>query len=656
MMLIPTICPFCGVGCGLLLEVENGKVVRVIPEKNHIVSKGKICGKGATAHKTLYLSGRLTKPLKRVGDSFVETSWDQALDEIAEKLLKIKEKYSDKAIAIYGGCQNTLEEVYVMSKLIRFLGSNNVDSCARICHEPSATALKETVGIGASGTSVEEIPNAKVVVITGEQITESHPVLTEYLVEAKKHGTKIIVIDPRFTKTAKLADLYIPVIQGTDVYLYNAVGNYLIQKGLYDEKFIKTRTKGFEEYAKTVSRYTLEEAEKITGVPKDLIIKFAEMITNKPTIFSWGLGLSEGGGVNAVRAFLNLMLLTGNVGIKGGGPIVYRGQSNVQGSGDLLKPWVLPNGALNEENAKKLGEIWGFEVPIEKGLTVTDALLTENDIRAVILVNYNVAHSLPNKTKVINRLKEMDLVVALDSYMTDTAKLAHYVLPVAMWAESEGSVVSLDRLVKWRYKAVEPPGEAKQTLWILSELAKRVGLEVPKDPKAVFEEMKRVVPLYSSLRLEDVMDHSKNSRYPNGEAVLYENKFYTADGFAHFIPVEYRPIDRKGLVLITGRVVTKYNTDTLTSYMNGEEDVIYLSADDMREMGIKDGEEVIVRSECGEITAKAKSDSSLRKGSAFMINSSDLVNYVVCDILDPETRIPYYKSTSVVVIPKSAVH
>ena len=655
-MLIPTICPFCGVGCGLLLEVENGKVVRVIPEKNHIVSKGKICGKGATAHKTLYLSGRLTKPLKRVGDSFVETSWDQALNEIAEKLLKIKEKYSGKAIAIYGGCQNTLEEVYVMSKLIRFLGSNNVDSCARICHEPSATALKETVGIGASGTSVEEIPNAKVVVITGEQITESHPVLTEYLVEAKKHGTKIIVIDPRFTKTAKLADLYIPVIQGTDVYLYNAVGNYLIQKGLYDEKFIKTRTKGFEEYAKTVSRYTLEEAEKITGVPKDLIIKFAEMITNKPTIFSWGLGLSEGGGVNAVRAFLNLMLLTGNVGIKGGGPIVYRGQSNVQGSGDLLKPWVLPNGALNEENAKKLGEIWGFEVPIEKGLTVTDALLTENDIRAVILVNYNVAHSLPNKTKVISRLKEMDLVVALDSYMTDTAKLAHYVLPVAMWAESEGSVVSLDRLVKWRYKAVEPPGEAKQTLWILSELAKRVGLEVPKDPRAVFEEMKRVVPLYSSLRLEDVMDHSKNSRYPNGEAVLYENKFYTADGFAHFIPVEYRPIDRKGLVLITGRVVTKYNTDTLTSYMNGEEGVIYLSTDDMREMGIKDGEEVIVRSECGEITAKAKSDSSLRKGSAFMINSSDLVNYVVCDILDPETRIPYYKSTSVVVIPKSAIH
>ena len=651
-MITSTICPFCGVGCGLLLDVENGKVVRVIPEKDHIVSKGKICGKGATAHKTLYLPGRLTRPLKKVGDSFVEVGWDEALSEIAERIKEVKEKYGGKAIAIYGGCQNTLEEVYLMSKLTRFLGSNNVDSCARICHEPSATALKEVVGIGASGTSAEEIPNAKVLVIAGEQITESHPVLTEYLMEAKKHGTKIIIIDPRFTKTAKLADLYIPVNQGTDIYLYNAVGNYLIQNGLYDEKFVKSRAKGFEEYVRNVSRYTLEEAEKVTGVPKELIIKFAEMITTKPTIFSWGLGLSEGGGVNAVRAFLNLMLLTGNVGMKGAGLIVYRGQSNVQGSGDLLKPWILPNGPLNEENARKLGELWGFEIPLEKGLTVTDALLTENDIRAVILVNYNVAHSLPNKSKVIKRLKEMDLVVVLDSYMTDTAKLAHYVLPIAMWAESEGSVVSLDRLVKWRYKAVDPPGEAKQSLWVLAELSERLGLKASKDPKVVFEEMKKVVKLYSSLKLEDVMDHSKNSRYPNGEAVLYENKFYTSDGFAHFIPVEYRQINRKGIILITGRIVTKYNTDTLTTFMNGEEDVVYLNAEDMKEMGIKEGQEVILKSECGEVTVKAKSDASLKRGHAFMINSSDLVNYVVCDLLDPETRIPYYKSTEVVILPK----
>jgi formate dehydrogenase major subunit len=653
--LIPTICPFCGVGCGLLLEVKDGKAVRVVPEKDHIVSRGKVCGKGAGAHKSLYLEGRLTKSLKRVGSGFVEISWDQALREIAEKLLEIREEYGGKAIAIYGGCQNTLEEVYLMSKLARFLGSNNVDSCARVCHEPSATALKEVVGIGASGTSVEEIPKAKVVVIAGEQITESHPVITDYVMEAKKNGTKVVVIDPVYTKTAKLADLFLQINQGTDVYLYNAVGNYLIQTGLYDREFVERRTKGFEEYFKTVSKYTLEEAERVTGIPKEKIVEFARLISQKGVIFSWGLGLSEGGGVNAVRAYLNLMLLTGNVGFEGAGPIVYRGQSNVQGSGDLLKPWALPNGALTPENAERLSKLWGFPVPLEPGLTVTDALLTENEIRAVILVNFNVAHSLPNKGKVVERLKKMDLVVVLDAYMTDTARLAHYVLPVAMWAESEGSVVSLDRLVKWRFKAIDPPGEARQAIKVLADLANLLGLRVSGDPKEVFEEMREAVPLYRNLKLEDVMDHSKNSRYPNGETVLYTEKFLTPDGYAHFRPVEYRQLDRRGegFILVTGRTVTHYNTATLTKFMKPLEEAVYLNPEDMTEMGLKAGQEVIVRSSCGEVKVKAYPSEAVKRGYAFMYNSLDSVNYVVCDILDPETRIPYYKSTAVKVVPIS---
>ena len=651
--LVPTICPFCGVGCGLLLEVEDNKVMRVVPEKEHVLSRGKVCGKGAGAHKSLYLPGRLTKPLKRIGEKFVEVSWGEALDEIAGKLREIRERYGGKAIAIYGGCQNTLEEVYVMSKLVRFLGSNNVDSCARICHEPSATALKEVVGLGGSGTSVEEFLNAKVIVIAGEQITESHPVITDYLLEAKKKGVKIVVIDPRFTKTARFADLFLQVNQGTDVYLYNAVGNYLIQNGLIDEEFIKTRTKGFEDYAKVVSKYILEEAEKVTGIPKEKIVEFAKLISQKGVIFSWGLGLSEGGGVNAVRAYLNLMLLTGNVGFEGAGPIVYRGQSNVQGSGDLLKPWVLPNGPLNWENAKALSKIWGFEIPTEPGLSVTDAFLSENDIRAVILVNFNVAHSLPNKAKVMEKLKKLDLLIVLDAYMTDTAKFAHYVLPVAMWAESEGSVVSLDRLVKWRFKAVNPPGEAKQTLEVLADLAGRLGLKVSKDPKEVFEEMKEVVPTYGNLQLAEVMDHSKDSRYPVNEKVLYKEKFLTPDGFAHFRPVEYREPERRGegLILVTGRVVTHYNTNTLSLFMGKPEEVVYLNPKDMERLGVKEGQEVVVESACGKAVVKAKASSELKEGHAFMVNSSDLVNFVVCDIEDPETRIPFYKSTAVKVYP-----
>ena len=655
MPLVPSICPYCGVGCGLLLDVECGKVVRVIPNRNHVLSKGKVCGKGASAHKSLHLPSRLTRPLKRVGGSFIEVSWDEALNEIADKIKEIREKHGGKAIAIYGGCQNTLEEVYLMSKLVRFLGSNNVDSCARVCHEPSATALRETVGVGASGTSVEEMVNAKVIVIAGEQLTESHPVLVDYLLKAKERGAKVVVIDPVLTKTARYATLFLQVNQGTDVYLYNAVANYLIQNDLYDKEFVMKRTKGFEDYVRVVSKYTIVEAEKVTGVPKGKIIEFAELISQKGVIFSWGLGLSEGGGVDAVRAYLNLMLLTGNVGFSGAGPIVYRGQSNVQGSGDILKPWQLPNGPLTPENAERLSRLWGFPVPLERGLTVTDALLNDNSVRAMILVNFNVAHSMPNRAKVIRRLRELDLLVVLDAYMTETAELAHYVLPVAMWAESEGSVTSLDRLVKWRFKAVDPPGEARQTLFVLADLGERLGLRTSRDPREVFEEMKEVVPLYSKLSLADVMDHSKNSRYPNGELVLYSEKFLTKDGFAHFVPVEYREIDRRGigLVLITGRVVTHYNTDSLSRYMGDIEEAIYLNPEDMRELGIREGQEVLVRSQCGEARVKARKMEGLKRGFAFMPNSLDSVNYVVCDVLDPETRIPLYKSTAVTVTPLS---
>ncbi|MCQ4336880.1 MAG: formate dehydrogenase subunit alpha, partial [Sulfolobales archaeon] len=219
----------------------------------------------------------------------------------------------------------------------------------------------------------------------------------------------------------------------------------------------------------------------------------------------------------------------------------------------------------------------------------------------------------------------------------------------------EGSVTSLDRLVKWRFKAVDPPGEARQTLFVLADLGERLGLRTSRDPKEVFEEMKEVVPLYSKLSLADVMDHSKNSRYPNGELVLYSEKFLTKDGFAHFVPVEYREIDRrgKGLVLITGRVVTHYNTDSLSRYMGDIEEAIYLNPEDMKELGIREGQEVLVRSQCGEARVKARKMEGLKRGFAFMPNSMDSVNYVVCDVLDPETRIPLYKSTAVTVTPLS---
>ena len=646
---VKSICPYCGVGCGLKLEVINNIIVRTTPDPSHVVSKGHICGKGSTAHEPIYSWDRILYPLKKEKGVFIRISWDQAIKEISEKLLEIKRKYGEQAIGFYGGCQNTLEEVYSFMKLARAFGTNNVDSCARLCHDPSAIALKQTVGVGASATSVTEIPKAKVLVISGESITDSHPVLSQYLLELKKNGGKIVVIDPRVTGTAKIADLHLQINPGTDVFLYNAVANYLIQHDLIDKKFLEERVENFEEFKKFVSSYTIEEAEKITGVEKEKILEFAKLISQKPVIFSWGLGLTESEGVSAVKAYINLALITGNVGIDGAGLIVYRGQANVQGSGDIIKPDVFPNGPMNEENALELMKVWGFKPPTWKGKTVTEAFL-EGGLKAVVLMNFNVAKSFPNLSKVRKILESLELLVVIDPFMTETAKYAHYVLPSAMWAEKEGSVTSLDRLVKWRFKAVDPPGEAKPELEIISMLANKLGFKgFSSDPKAVFLEMKEVVKLYSNLNLEDVMDYSKPSRYPVNDTVLYRDKFYTPSGKARLALVKEKELE-KGLVLITGRTVTRYNTDELinrTPGLSSFKPLLFINPKDAERLGLERGDLVKITSKCGSTILPVAITNDVKEGTVFAYSHDPYINYVVCDDLDEDSKTPRYKYTVV---------
>ncbi|MCG3108205.1 Formate dehydrogenase subunit alpha [Metallosphaera sp. J1] len=644
-----SICPYCGVGCGLILEVDNNLIMRLYPDQDHVVSRGHICGKGSTAHEPGNSWDRLLYPLKREKDVMVRTSWDNALQEIATKLLEIRKRYGPEAIGFYGGCQNTLEEGYTMMKLARALGTNNVDSCARVCHDPSATALKEMVGLGATSTSVTEIPRSKALVIVGESLTESHPVLVQYLSLLKKNNGKIAVIDPRTTGTAKMADLHLKSRPGTDIYLFNAVANFLISNNLYDRKFVEDRVDGFEEFSRLIKSYTIQEAERITGIEQHIIVEFARLISQKPVIFSWGLGLTQTGGPKAVRSLINLALLTGNVGIDGAGLLVYRGQTNVQGSGDLIKPNVFPNGPMALETAKELEKIWGFLPPMREGKTVTEALLG-SDMKAIVLMNFNPAVSFPNRRKVENFLKSLELLVVMDPFMTETAKLAHYVLPSAMWTEKEGSVTSLDRIVKWRFKAASPPGEVKEELEILSLLADRLELKgFSRDPKEVFKEMKTVAKTYSNLTLDQVMDYSTPSRYPENDTVLYRTRFYTSNGKAK-LKFEEQPEPKSGLILITGRAVTRYNTDEMISRTPGFSQlapVIYLNLKDAQRLGIRDNDLVKVTSRCGMAILNARISPDVLEGTVFAYMHVRSINNVVCDELDPETKTPRYKYTEV---------
>ena len=646
-----SICPFCGVGCGLELMAVNNIVVGVKPVPEHVVSRGHLCGKGSVAHEALTAWDRLYYPLKKVKGELERTSWEDSIKYTIESIKNIQKKYGKDSVAFYGGCQNSLEEVYLLQKLARALGTNNVDSCARVCHDPSAKALKEIVGVGAGSNSATEIPKAKVVVVAGESVTDSHPVLIQYFLEAKEKGTKIILIDPRNTRFASFADLHLKIKPRSDIFLFNAVANYLIQNNMIKPDFIAARTEGYEKYKENVSKYTLELAVEQTGLAEKNIIEFAKYISEDKVIFSWGLGLTESTGTKGIKSYLSLPLLTGNMGKEGAGVIVYRGQTNVQGSGDLIKPDVFPNGEMNEANSEALSRIWGFKPPVNKGSSIIDTFYGSKNIKALFIMGYNPVRSLPDRKKVKEFLGSLELLVVQDIFMTDTARYADIVLPAAAWAEKEGSVASLDRLVKWRFKAVDPPGMARPDYEILSDLAKAAGYNFNSNPKELFEELKTAAPLYSHLNIDDVMDYSKDSRYPNGELHLYGEKFSTKSGKAQFIPVDSEK-HNDGLILVTGRTVTRYNSDEVINRVPGMQEynpTLWINPSDAKNLGIENEDMVKLASKSGELDIIAKITDDVIPGVVFTYMHNPKINDIVSPEFDDETKTPKYKYTPVTV-------
>ncbi|WP_337859959.1 formate dehydrogenase subunit alpha [Ferroplasma sp.] len=646
-----SICPFCGVGCGMEVLSVNNTIVGVKPDPEHIVSRGHLCGKGMVSYEPLTAWDRLYEPLIKTKNELERTSWDNALKTTYEKIREIQKKYGNDSVAFYGGCQNTLEEIFNFQKLARLLGTNNVDSCARICHDPSASALKQVMGIGAGATSVTKIPEANVIIVAGESVTDSHPVLTQYFLEAKKKGAKIVQIDPRNTRFSELVNLKLRIKPRSDIFLFNAVGNYLITNNLINNEFINERTENFEAYKSAVAKFTLDLAEKNTGIPKNDIINLAKLVAMDKVIFSWGLGLTQSTGTKGIKSYLSLPLLTGSIGKKGSGVIVYRGQTDVQGSGDLIKPDIFPNGEMNEANSEALSKLWGFKPPVCKGTSIPNAFYNNDKIKALFLMGYNPVNSLPEKSRIESFLNNLELLVVQDIFMTETAKYADIILPSAAWAEKEGSVSSMDRLVKWRYKIVDPPGHARPDYEIIADIAEYAGQHFSKKPEDIFEQLKQSVPLYKNLNIEDVKDYSKNSRYPDGEELLYQEHFNLPSGKAKFIPVD-SPEYNDGLILITGRLVTRYNTDEVINRVPGMQEYeprLWINKADAEKLKVEDDETVNLKSRSGQLKIKTRITDDVLPGTVFAYMHNADINYIVTADLDDETGTPKYKYTQVTI-------
>ena len=434
---VGTVCPYCGAGCGLECEadVDKNRIVNVKGVTEHPVSEGFLCVKGRTSHEWVTHPDRLTKPQKRIKGSkeFIPISWDQAFEEIAEKLLELRKIYGPDSIAFFSSSRCTNEENYLVQKLARtVIGTNNVDNCARLCHSTTGVGLSQNLGSGVMTNSINDIEEADCILIFGANSTEAHPLIGKKVLQARKKGAFIIVIDPRRTLIAKKADLHLQIMTGTDSALINGFIKAIIDLKLQDSEFIENRTLGYTNLSWTVREFTPKVVEEITGVPQD---KFLEAVQRygkaEKGCICYGMGITQHAtGVENTVNLCNLAMLTGNFGRPGTGVNPLRGQNNVQGAGDVgVLPDCFPGyRVIAGASATELSTIWGIStVPSRFGLTSTEAMeAIPEKLRALYIIGENVALTHPMLHEIRSLLQQLDLLVVQDIFPTETTKYADY--------------------------------------------------------------------------------------------------------------------------------------------------------------------------------------------------------------------------------------
>jgi formate dehydrogenase alpha subunit len=631
-MEVRSVCPYCGVGCGIILQSENKKLIGLKPDKDHPVNKGTLCPKGATAYEFVHHPERLTQPLLRKNGRLTPVSWDEAYSFIVRELRRIKERYGPDALAVISSARATVEENYLAQKFARaVLGTNNIDQCFRICHSATVAGLALSLGSGAMTNSIAEFaePGPQVLLLVGSNTSHAHPIIwTVWMKRAVKNGTKLIVIDPRTTEPAKLATVHLQIKPGTEVALFNAMAQHIIAHNLHDQKFVEERCENFEQFWSVVQKYTPESVAPLCGVPAQKIKEAAELYARgKPASIAYGLGVTEHRtGVDNVRALCNLALITGNFGKESSGINALRGQNNVQGATDMCRPETLPGYQSWKDLSviEKFERAWGVKLPVPKeGSFLFCSRMWERalagELKAFYIIGSDPALTEGNIKKVERALQMAELVVVQDLFPSRTAQFAHVVLPAASFAEKDGTFVNSERRVQRIRKAIEPIGESKPDWQILCELSQRLGYAMTyQSPEEIFEEIRRLVPIYAGIsyrRLEEqygLQWPCPTEDHP-GTKFLHKEKFTRGRaqlvGIEHF-PAAELPDSAYPFLLTTGRTFMQYNCGTMTRRTKAgraePENFVQLSAQDAQKLGIKSGDRVRVRTRRGELIVKAQ--------------------------------------------------
>jgi formate dehydrogenase alpha subunit len=663
-----TTCPYCGVGCQLELLVKKDRIIGVSPKGDGTVNQGQACVKGKFGIvEYVHHTERLTFPLIQKNGNFVEATWDEALDLIAERM----GNYNSNEVAVIASAKCTNEENYVAQKFARVvLGTNNVDHCARLCHASTVAGLAQSFGAGAMTNSIDEIKHAKCIFAIGTNTTDAHPVIGMDVKNASKNGAKLIVANPREIELVQYADLWLQQNPGSDVALLMGMMRVIVDENLYDKDFIEARCENFDAFMDSLKEFDLERVEAITGIPKDKIVEAARIYaTDKPSTILYAMGITQHThGTDNVIATANLAMLTGNIGKPSTGVNPLRGQNNVQGACDL---GALPNvftgyqAVVNEDIRKKFEDAWGTYLPREIGLTLIEMLEAahKKEIKAIYLIGENPILSDPDARHVKESLETLDFFVVQDIFMSETAQLADVVLPSASFAESDGTFTNTDRRVQRVRKAVEPIGKSKPDWQIICQIAQKMGGKGFdfQDPSQIMDEMSTLTPSYGGISFERLENGGiqwpcPDNKHP-GTPILHAEKFTRGKG--KFIPLEYRPPaelpdDDYPLLLTTERSRYHFHTGTMTRKVSGldalvSEGMMEINPKDAAALGISDGEIVKVISRRGDIIAKAKVTevSPVKVVTMNFHFAESPTNQLTNPALDPVAKIPEFKVCAV---------
>ncbi len=664
---IHTTCVYCGCGCGLFLHVEDGKIIGVSASPSHPMSQGRLCIKGWLGAEFVNHPDRLKTPMIRDGERLIKASWDDALQAIATRFKEIRDKYGPDSLAVLTSAKGTNEENYLFMKLARAgFGTNNVDHVARLCHAPTVAGLSYAFGSGAMTNPISSLSQAEVVLIIGSNTSEQHPLVAFHILRGKAKGAKIIVVDPRKTQMADLADIHIAPRLGTDIALINWLLNILIQEGLINRDFIAKRTTGFDDVSESVSHYTPEAVEKITGVSAERIREVARIFgsANRAAIV-YAMGITQHTtGTDNVQALANLIMATGNVGREGTGIYPLRGHQNVQGSCDM--------GALPDlycgyqkviEARQKFESAWGRPLPQKPGLTALEMMdaAIKGKIKGLLVVGENPVISFPDQGKVIKALESLDFLAVIDIFPTQTADLADVVLPAASFAEKSGTFTSTERRIQMVRPALEPAGESRQEWEVISNLLSRFGVPANYASAAeVMKEIATVAPSYGGVSHDRLGINGLQWPCPSpdhpGTPILHVEKF-TA-GLGKFRPVEHRepaelPDQEYPLLLTTGRSLYHFHTGTMTrrtSLLDREVPAPYVEMNpaDAQALGVRNGQKVIVESRRGQLQMESRVTPDILRGTIFIPFhfNEGCANVLTSQALDPTSKIPELKVTA----------